>query len=133
MFRAPVSARRIRAYQPALRRYASIDVSSFRGKHLDNMFFLSQDEMRAIMRISAALKAHLRDGKRTYRPLVGPNASRAVSFKTDAAFPYTTATYCGTCAGWQEYVDDFPEAQHPYARVGGIRLRAAWRARPLPQ
>lgn len=55
---------------PPTVRAMSIDASSMRGKHVDNMFLLSSSEIRAVLDIAAGLKAKLRRTDVVYRPLV---------------------------------------------------------------
>ncbi len=81
--RAPVTAPRLadpllqRGALSASRRAAaapaapfSVDASSLRGKHLDNMFLLSKGELRALLDISHGLKKKLKAAPDSYRPLV---------------------------------------------------------------
>lgn len=51
-------------------RCISIDASSLKGKHLDNMFLLDAQEHKALLDCAAVLKKLLRGTGKVYRPLV---------------------------------------------------------------
>jgi hypothetical protein len=80
MFRRAVAAAsrsaQTAAAAPTPRRFASIDVSTFRGRHLETMFSLSPSEMDGLLKIAAGLKATMRGpNARVYQPLVSQTDS----------------------------------------------------------
>jgi hypothetical protein len=59
-----------------LARAYSVDASSLKGKHLDNLFLTSAEELRALLKISHGLKKKLTADPGSYRPLVRGRAGR---------------------------------------------------------
>lgn len=53
-----------------LARAYSVDASSLKGKHLDNLFLTSAEELRVLLKISHGLKKKLAADPGSYRPLV---------------------------------------------------------------
>lgn len=54
----------------SITRHSSVDVSSLKGKHFDNLFLLSSDEIKQLLRISHGLKKKLTRNPSCYQPLV---------------------------------------------------------------
>ncbi len=71
------SASRASAFaQPS--RNLSVDASSLKGRHLDNLFLTSAGELAALLRISHGLRKKLTADPSSYRPLVRGPAPRLV-------------------------------------------------------
>lgn len=115
----------------------SLDVSSLKGRHLDDLFSFTGAELEGLLRLSHALRDKMGVKKEVYQPLVhasgrGAAVLRAavIGASSDSRLdPHRSSL---PAADRQVHVHDLPEAVHAHARVDRGGLCRTGRARALP-